>query len=199
MSNKINYITLKINLTETTVSVSTIKANKEEAIELLPGIQEYPINIEFDKNEIYVSQKEIKETTISGFMQPLFEHPEQFPKYSIRYQEKDYEVLAETLLTLVIYEFKKIVDTKGIINGFLLETPEGTNLEVIHRIKSALWNINIPNEYTPITEEYMIRPREDFYVDEEYIVYEIIQKEEQYLKCVKEIRTIERNHQNNRR
>ena len=59
MSEQINYITLKITLTETSISVSTIKDKKEEFIELIPGIQTYPINIRFNKNEILVSQKEI--------------------------------------------------------------------------------------------------------------------------------------------
>jgi hypothetical protein len=66
-----------------------------------------------------------------------------------------------------------------------LETPEGTHPETIHRIKSSLWNINIPNEFMEIDDNYMLRPREDFYVDEEYIVYEIIEKEEQYYKFIK--------------
>ena len=47
-------------------------------------------------------------------------------------------------------------DKKGIINNFILETEEGTDAEIIHRIKSALFNINIPNDFTLITKEYMI-------------------------------------------
>ena len=47
-------------------------------------------------------------------------------------------------------------------------------------------NINIPNEFTPI-ENYMIRPREEFYVDEEYIVYEILENQNKYQKFVYEI------------
>ena len=33
----------------------------------------------------------------------------------------------------------------------------------------------------------MIRPRESFYVEEEYIVYEILEKEEQYQKFIFEM------------
>ena len=171
------FITLKIQLTQTTISVSVIdQQNKqEEYIELIPGIKEYPINIEFNKNEIIVCQQnELNENTFTNILIDLFDYPDQFTKYSFIYQEKQFEVLPETLLTLIVYQFKKKVDQKGIVNNFILETPNGTNPEIIHRIKSALYNINIPNEFTPITESYMIRPREDFYVDEEYLVFEII-------------------------
>lgn len=184
------YFTLKIQLTQTTISVSVIdEQNKqEEIIELIPKIKEYPINIEFNKNEIIVCQQnKINKNTFTNFVQDLFDYPDQFTKYSFIYQQKQFEVLPETLLTLIVYQFKKKVDQKGIVNNFILETPNGTNPEIIHRIKSALWNINIPNEYTPITKKYMIRPREDLYVDEEYMVYEIIEKEESYQKFIREI------------
>ena len=65
MEKKINYITFKIDLTETSISVSTIDKNKkEELIALIPGIQTYPINIKFDKNEIKVCQQNTNENTM---------------------------------------------------------------------------------------------------------------------------------------
>ena len=55
MTKQPNYITLKIKLTPTTISVSSTNQEKqEEIIELIPGIKEYPINIQFNKNEIIV-------------------------------------------------------------------------------------------------------------------------------------------------
>ena len=161
-----NFITLKIKLTQTTISVITIdNQNKEQFIELIPNIKEYPIDIQFNKNEIIVCQQQ------SDVLEELFTHPEQFNKHQIEFQHKTYEILTETLLVLIISKFKKIIDKTSIINNFILETPEGTHSETIHRIKSSLLNINIPNEFTPITENYMIRPRESFYVEEEYIKY----------------------------
>ena len=50
-----NFITFKIKLTETTICVSTIDSqNKEEYVELIEGIKEYPIDISFDRNEISI-------------------------------------------------------------------------------------------------------------------------------------------------
>ena len=54
-----NFITLKIKLTKTTISVITInKQNKEQFIELIPNIKEYPVDIQFDKNEIIVCRQQ---------------------------------------------------------------------------------------------------------------------------------------------
>ena len=52
MTKEIKYITVKLALTQTTISVSVIdQQNKqEEPIEIIPNIKEYPLNIEFNKN-----------------------------------------------------------------------------------------------------------------------------------------------------
>ena len=100
-----NFITLKIKLTQTTISVITIdKQNKEQFIELIPNIKEYPIDIQFNKNEIYVCQQQ------SDLLEELFTHPEQFNKHQIKFQNKTYEILTETLLVFIISKFKKIID-----------------------------------------------------------------------------------------
>ena len=83
-----NYITFKIKLTQTTISISTIDSqNKEEFIELIPGIKEYPIDISFNKNEISICKNE------SNLLQQLFEQPTQFIKQIIEYQNKQFELL----------------------------------------------------------------------------------------------------------
>ena len=120
------------------------------------------MDIQFNKNEIYVCQQQ------SDLLQELFTHPEQFNKHQIEFQNKTYEILTETLLVLIISKFKKIIDKTSIINNFILETPEGTHSETIHRIKSSLLNINIPNEFTPITEDYIPRLRKNLLVGESY-------------------------------
>ena len=97
-----NFITFTIYLTETTIQI-----NNEEI---------YPLNIEFNNNEIIVCQNEINENTITGFVEELFKEPTQYNKYTINYQNKEYQVLPETLLALIIYEFKKKIDKEGIIN-----------------------------------------------------------------------------------
>ena len=115
-----NYITFKIKLTQNSISVSIInKLKKEEFIELNEGIKEYPIDISFNKNEISICKNQ------SNILQQLFEQPTQFIKQTIEYQNKRFEVLPETLLTLIIYFFKIKVDEKGIINNFILEQTSG--------------------------------------------------------------------------
>ena len=184
-----NFVAFKIELTETTIQVSIIqKDNKEEFIQLADSNDNqtiYPLTIEFNNNEIIICQKEIHDNTITGFMEQLFKEPTQYNKYTINYQNKEYQVLPETLLALIIYEFKKKIDKQGIINKVEINI-NNENKEILHRIKSSLININIPNEFTPI-DNYMIRPREDFYVDEEYIVYEILENHHKYNKFVFEI------------
>ena len=98
------YITFKIKLTQTSISVSTIdNQNKEEIVELNEGIKEYPIDISFNKNEI-----NLFEELETDLLQQLLEEPKQFIKQTIEYQNKYFEVLPETLFTLIVYFLIKI-------------------------------------------------------------------------------------------
>ena len=77
--------------------------------------KEYKANIQFDKNEIIVCD-ETKEN--DEWFKELLENPSDFKRYSIEYQGKSYEVLAETLLTIIVHKLKK--EMKGVINEFEL-------------------------------------------------------------------------------
>ena len=96
------FITFKIDLTETTIQINNGPI--------------YPLNIQFNKNEIIVCQQETNDNTLIGFVHDLFTNPTEYKKYQYEYQENQYEVLAETLLALIIYQFKKNIDKEGIIN-----------------------------------------------------------------------------------
>ena len=98
----------------------------------------YPINIEFDNNEIIVCDPLKSDYWIKEFL----DNPTDFKRYSIEYQDKKYEVLAETLLTLIIFKLKN--QLTGIINEIEINIPEGSDQEIIQRIKSSLLIINIP-------------------------------------------------------
>ena len=105
MTKQINYITLKIDLTSTTITVSIINKQKQEHfIELIPGIKQYPLNIEFNNNEIIVCRQQ------SDLLQELFTHPEQFNKHQIQFQNKTFQLLPESLLVFIISKFKKIIE-----------------------------------------------------------------------------------------
>ena len=64
--------------------------------------KEYKANIQFDNNEIIVCDdgKENDE-----WFTEFLDEPQSLKRYSIEYQAKKYEVLAETLLTIIIHKF----------------------------------------------------------------------------------------------
>ena len=60
----------------------------------------YKANIEFDNNEIIICDEELEN---SNWFLELLSNPNDFKKYSIEYQDKCYELLPESLLTLIIH------------------------------------------------------------------------------------------------
>ena len=130
------------------------------------------MNIEFNSNEIIYCQQQPSENTITNFTEELFANPIEYKRHKFTYQNKEYNVLAETLLILIINQFKEKVDQKGIIDRFLFKTTN-TNKEVLHRIKSSLVSIGIPNNYTPIKHKH--KPREEFYIEEEFTIVDLLE------------------------
>ena len=136
----------------------------------------YKANIQFDNNEIIVCD-ETKET--DGWMMDLFNNAQDFKKYIVYYQDKKYELLPESLLTLIIFKLKN--QLSGIINEIEINIPEDSDQEIIQRIKSSLLIINIPNSFTEIDEEtYLNKPRAEYYAKQDYIISKIIDGEEEY-------------------
>ena len=179
------FVTLKIELTATTITVSIINKDKKEIpIQLRENQTTYPLNIWFNKNEIVVCQQQQNENAISGFLEEIFNNPSEYKTYDIEYQGKKYEVLGETLLALIIQQFKDIIDKTYIVNRFLFKC---SNMEkdVLQRIKSSLVNIGIPNSFTRVRHQH--EERLERYIDEEFVVIEILEKQREYKRFVREI------------
>ena len=144
--------------------------------------KDYKANIQFDNNEIIICDDR-KEN--DDWFKELLEDPTNFKRYSIEYQKKKYEVLAETLLTLIIFKLKN--QLSRIINEIEINIPEDSDQEIIQRIKSSLLAINVPNSFIEIDETYLKQPRAEFYSNQDFIISKILDGEEEYLRCKREI------------
>ena len=132
--------------------------------------KEYKANIQFDNNEIKVCDETKKN---ADWFIEFFDDASVFKKYIVDYQDKKYELLPESLLTLIIFKLKN--QLSGIINEIEINIPEDSDQEIIQRIKSSLLIINIPNSFTEIDEEtYLNKPRLEFYGKQDYIISKII-------------------------
>ena len=142
----------------------------------------YKVNIQFDNNEIKICDEGLEN---AHWFEDLLENPTNVKRYSIEYQGKSFELLPESLLTLIIHHFKK--QLPGVINQFQLITSQDKDQEISERIKSSLLIINIPNSFTEIDEEtYLNKPRSEHYAKEDYMITKIIDREEEYLRFQKE-------------
>ena len=143
----------------------------------------YKANIQFDNNEIIICDEGLEN---AHWFVELLENPTNIKRYSIEYQGKCYELLPESLLTLIIHYFKK--QLPGVINEFELIILQDTDAELVERIKSSLLVINIPNSFTEIDEEtYLNKPRSEHYAKEDYMITKIIDGEEEYFRFQREI------------
>ena len=76
----------------------------ETIINLKKGIDYYTPSIAFDMNNIIICEEH--ENSIE-FMKDMIEQSNEFKEYVIHYQNREYSVIAEVLLALMIYEIKK--------------------------------------------------------------------------------------------
>ena len=154
-----NYLNLKLFLFSLNLSkisfyfeILFVKKEMTEFIKLELAISkqglkingvDYKANIQFDNNEIIVCD-ETKEN--ADWLNDLFNNAQDLKKYIVVYQAKKYELLPESLLTLIIFKIKN--QLSGIINEIEINIPEDSDQEIIQRIKSSLLVINIPNSFT---------------------------------------------------
>ena len=105
-TTEIKYCSIKIKFTtDETITVSIVSDDKEIPIKLNEEDQEeHPCSILFENNKIFICQEN---TNSIKFIKDIINKPEEFKEYSILYQEKQYKVIGEVLLAIIINEFKK--------------------------------------------------------------------------------------------
>ena len=125
-----------------TIFISINKDNKIKYIiknddNIIQEETEYlPISISFDMNEIIIHEQ--RNDSIN-FINDFVNNPEEFKEYPISYQGKEYEVIAEVLLSLILHQYKNQIEKKYIIDETILniETEEENKI-LINRIKVSI-------------------------------------------------------------
>ena len=98
--------------------------NKETLVQLSENKQEeeefYIPCISFNGNFISVCQNS---DTAIHFMEDWLTQPEEFTLYSVKFQGKEYQLLAEVLFGIVMSEVKEKVEKEYIIEESIVELP----------------------------------------------------------------------------
>ena len=111
----------------------------------------------FNTNEILILNEEISSKNSDGndqkyqqirFLNDFIYQPSEFPLYHITYQQCEYELLAESLLAIIIKEFINSYDKHLIIDQIILLLDDNIQLEqiAIERMYKAFDMINLPHE-----------------------------------------------------
>ena len=95
-----------------------------------------PLSIQFDMNEIYIGNQ--NENSID-FMKDWIEQSQDYKEYKIEFQNKEYFIVSEVLLALLINEFKEQIEKEFIIEETIYELPESFS------IKRTTLSILFPN------------------------------------------------------
>ena len=92
----------------------------KQIIQLKEKQEEYIPCISFRNNDIIICDEKIDSI---HFIKELLDHPEEFKLYSIRYNDKEYQVIGEVLFALIIQEFKFIVEKQFIFTETEITLP----------------------------------------------------------------------------
>ena len=136
-------ITFIITITDTYKLKCSIINDKEQEIfiTLKNKQEEYIPCITFNNNTISLCQEE--ENRIE-FMQQWIKNPEEFITYPVHFQNKDYSLLSEVLFSIIITEFKQIIERNYIINETVVQIPTN-HCQCVERIKISLQTIGLNN------------------------------------------------------
>ena len=141
----------------------------KQIIQLKEKQEEYIPCISFRNNDIIICDETIDSI---HFIKELLDHPEEYKLYSIRYNDKEYQVIGEVLFALIIQEFKFIVEKQFILTETEITLPMD-NKKSLQRIKVALEAIGMKG--VELTED------DDYdYTHQGEILKEILEKKEMF-------------------
>ena len=129
-----------------------ITITKEYQIQINDG-KEYNPSIQFDGNEIHFFGNEDS----IDFMKEWMEHPEKFKEYTIKYQGKEYAVIAEVLFALIVNEIKQKKERNEIFTSTEIKVDDNLkkNKQFINRLKVSLESIGMKGiEYDDVEYDY---------------------------------------------
>ena len=144
-----------------------MKRDEENVILYKEDQEEYIPCISFIDNQIIICEE--TEDSIN-FIQELLDEPEDFKLYSIRYNNKEYQVIGEVLFALIVNEFKEIVEKDFILTDTEIYLPT-ENEKSMERIKVALDAIGLKGIKLQGNDNYD-------YSEQGEILNEILEKKE---------------------
>ena len=110
-----------------------------------------PISITFEMNKIIITEE--RENSIK-FINEFIDQPEEYKEYPIRYQNKEYKVIAEVLFAIIISQIINKIEKEWIIDDVILTIPK-KNYQIVSRMRISLESIGLKNiTINPIEYEY---------------------------------------------
>ena len=117
------------------------------------------------------------EKNIFNFVQDLINTPEEYKEYSIIYQQKEYNVISEVIISLIINEFKQKIEKEYIIEETIIEI-QNQNETLLKRIQISLQAIGIYKQEIEILDDKLQKK----YSEQGEFLNEIIEKKSIYDK-----------------
>ena len=128
-----------------------------------------PISITFEMNKIIITEE--RENSIK-FINEFIDQPEEYKEYPIRYQNKEYKVIAEVLFAIIISQIINKIEKEWIIDDVILTIPK-KNYQIVSRMRISLESIGI---------EQLTINSYDKYIEQGEILNEILNKNSEYEK-----------------
>ena len=179
-------VTLKIRITKQyKLQIKIVYSKiKEKFVSLSEDNEEIDPCICFNGNFITIGKENDK--TIH-FIKQWIENPNEFPLYSVMFQGKEYQLLAEVLFAIIINEFKQRIEREYIFQKTIVEIPSKIKT-IKQRIKISLDALGLRGmeleEEDDIAIDYT---KQGEYLEEILEKKELIEKQKRMIERAKEI------------